>query len=275
MITTRMAYDKYAFFEQVGLNLHYLDWPGIEPAILLLHPTQMNGHIWDRTITMSGLPNRFIAPDQRGHGRSDYPSQGYHVDDYLADDLALADELDLREFILVGGATGGNIALLLASRYPERVRGLVVVNPALNPDETMIARMQAKVRDRFRFPTFEDAVESMLFAERWEQDVLQSYARQSFVRTPDGMVEWRCSQQGLLETYGSLAMNFWTLIDVGCPTLIVRGPDSPVFSEGDMLRLQAAIPGATSVTLDGTGQLAMQDDPVAFASCLDGFVRRL
>jgi esterase len=258
---------------QVGL--HYLDWAGDKPAILLLHPTQMVAYIWARSVEASNLTNRFIAPDQRGHGHSDYPVDGYTRDDYIADDLALMDDLELKQVVLVGAATGANLALLMASRYPERFRGLVVVNPALNVDSKVVEQMQLRLHDTPRFATFEEATASLLFAQRWDVAARERYSREAFVQVADGSIERRCSLSGVIATYHAAAANLWTQIRVVCPTLLVRGLDSPFFPESDMQQLQAAIPGSHSVTLPDTGQLLMQDNPVAFAQHLDAFVRRL
>ncbi|MGI9657772.1 MAG: alpha/beta fold hydrolase, partial [Gaiellaceae bacterium] len=51
-----------------SIRLHVLDWDGAEPPILLLHPNRTNARVWDFVVEHSTLPNRFIAPDQRGHG---------------------------------------------------------------------------------------------------------------------------------------------------------------------------------------------------------------
>jgi pimeloyl-ACP methyl ester carboxylesterase len=226
-------------------------------------------------VEASRLPNRFIAPDQRGHGRSEYPVDGYTLDDYVADDLALLDRLGLKQVILVGAATGANLSLLLASRYPDRFLGLVVVNPALNVDSAVVQQMQARLGDTPRFATFEDANASLLFAQRWDASARECYAREAFVSVPDGSIERRCSLSGVIATYGAAAASIWTQIGVRCPALLVRGPDSPFFSEADIQQLQAAIPHSHSVIIPDSGQLPMQDNPVAFAQHLDVFVSAL
>ena len=81
------------------LTLHHLDWPAAtaeaaaEPPIVLLHPNRTNARVWDYVVEHSTLPNRWLAPDQRGHGRSDYPESGYQLDDYVTDLVELLDAL--------------------------------------------------------------------------------------------------------------------------------------------------------------------------------------
>jgi pimeloyl-ACP methyl ester carboxylesterase len=145
----------------------------------------------------------------------------------------------------------------------------------LNVDSQLVQQMQTRVRDRLPFATFEEAAAALLFSERWETSARDDYAREAFVRTPDGRVEWRNSQAGVIATYGAAAASLWVRIDVRCPTLVVRGYDSPFFLESDMQPLQTAIPGAHGVVIPDTGQLLMQDDPASFAGHLDAFVREL
>lgn len=60
---------------------------------------------------------RCIGIDQRGFGKSDKPVDGYNYDT-LSDDLkSIVDQLDLKEFILLGHSTGGAIAIRYMARY--------------------------------------------------------------------------------------------------------------------------------------------------------------
>ncbi len=70
-----------------------------------------------------------ILYDLRGHGRSEQPPAGYTTDD-MADDLAgILDALALRgrRVIVVGHSFGGYIALRFATRHPEYIAGLVLL----------------------------------------------------------------------------------------------------------------------------------------------------
>jgi pimeloyl-ACP methyl ester carboxylesterase len=75
---------------------------------------------------------RIIAVDLRGHGLSDKPTvRGtYSVDAYCADVDALLDVLELDRATLVGHSMGGAISLQYALRRPNRVDGVVLINPA-------------------------------------------------------------------------------------------------------------------------------------------------
>lgn len=74
---------------------------------------------------------RCIAPDLRGHGRSDKPRDGYTVDRVTDDLLAVLDGLAVEEpVVLLAHSAGGLLAINFAARYPERLTKLVLVNTA-------------------------------------------------------------------------------------------------------------------------------------------------
>lgn len=74
---------------------------------------------------------RPIAMDLRGFGFSDKPRWpgAYTLDAYLADFIALLDALHLERVSLVGQSMGGGVALHAALRHPERLDGVVLINP--------------------------------------------------------------------------------------------------------------------------------------------------
>lgn len=89
---------------------------------LLVHGLASNARMWDgvaRRLCDLGHPT--AAVDQRGHGRSSKPDDGYDVAT-VADDLALLlDALGWTRAAVAGQSWGGNVVLELAHRHPERV----------------------------------------------------------------------------------------------------------------------------------------------------------
>jgi pimeloyl-ACP methyl ester carboxylesterase len=257
------------------VRLHVLDWQGDEPTMVLLHPNRTNARVWDFVVRASRLKNRFIAFDQRGHGLSEYPSEGYAFDDYIADDLELIDRLGLGTIILVGAATGGNLSLLIASRYPERVRALVIADPGLSLNKSISQRVQGEIRQQFRFPDFETAKAAMPFSQYWSGEMREHYARESFRILSTGEAEWRYYPPGIGSTEALLEQDLWEYIKVVCPTLILRGIESDVFPPENLRRLQSIIPHAQSAIIPKAYHRLSQDNPQEMARLIDEFVEGL
>jgi pimeloyl-ACP methyl ester carboxylesterase len=70
-----------------------------------------------------------ILYDLRGHGMSSRPASGYTLGDMVADLDALLTALDVRRPVfLVGNSFGGLLALAFAAAFPERARGVVLID---------------------------------------------------------------------------------------------------------------------------------------------------
>lgn len=64
---------------------------------------------------------RILVPDLRGAGGSDKPANGYTIERFSQDILALADQEKMDKFVVVGHSMGGMIAQWLAAHHPQRV----------------------------------------------------------------------------------------------------------------------------------------------------------
>lgn len=115
-----------------GHPLFYRDWGTGEPVLFLSAWGMDSAEPRVPMLHLAEHGMRAIAPDRRGHGRSDDPGRGYDYDT-LADDLAdLLDHLDLREVTLVGHSMGGGEIVRYLTRYgADRVSRIVLVAAAL------------------------------------------------------------------------------------------------------------------------------------------------
>lgn len=111
------------------LSLHIRDWqPQTETnrvPFILVHGLASNARTWDgvaRHLAQAG--HRAIALDQRGHGLSDKPDDGYDFDTVTEDLSLLIDALGFDRPILIGQSWGGNVMLAFGVNYPQTARGL-------------------------------------------------------------------------------------------------------------------------------------------------------
>lgn len=124
---------KSHFLDLNGLKYHYLDEGRGEPVVMLHgNPTWS---FYYRNLVKALRPDyRVIAPDHIGCGLSDKPADSYYsfTLQQRVDDLeALLDSLRLRRKItLVLHDWGGMIGMAYASRHPERIARLVILNTA-------------------------------------------------------------------------------------------------------------------------------------------------
>ena len=103
------------------------------PVVLLHGLTATRRYVVMGSRSLERGGHRVIAYDARGHGRS--TPAGEYGYDALADDLeAVLDEAGIDRAVLAGASMGAHTLLRFALDHPDRVRALVVVTPAFDPD---------------------------------------------------------------------------------------------------------------------------------------------
>ncbi|QDO93441.1 alpha/beta hydrolase [Formosa sediminum] len=116
-----------------GSPIYYSD-QGKGTAIILLHGFLENSTMWKRIAPRLAKKNRVICIDLLGHG--DTACIGYiHTMDMMADAVqTVLNHLKIRRYYIVGHSMGGYVALVLAERLPDNIKGLVLMNSTSKPD---------------------------------------------------------------------------------------------------------------------------------------------
>ncbi len=98
-------------------------------AFVLVHGLASNARLWDGVGDRLGaLGHASAAVDQRGHGESSKPDDGYDFAT-VTDDLAAVIEQALgRPAVVAGQSWGGNVVVEFAKRHPDLVSGIVCVD---------------------------------------------------------------------------------------------------------------------------------------------------
>ena len=101
---------------------------GYEPAgepVIFLHYGGGNLMMWRGVVPCFLETYHVVLLDLRGHGRSDKPPAGYHIDDMAGDVAGVMDHLKLDRAHVVGSSLGAEVGLSLAANFPDRVASLV------------------------------------------------------------------------------------------------------------------------------------------------------
>ena len=127
-----------------GLDFHYRDWGGSGRSLVLLHGLASTCHIWDLVAPILSEDYSVVALDQRGHGESAKPEQGYHFASVADDLLGFIQGMGLDRPIIAGHSWGGDVALEFAVAYPSTASGLCFVDGGM-------------VEPSARYPSLEEA----------------------------------------------------------------------------------------------------------------------
>ena len=123
---TAAARDGY--LDLRGVTFHYRDWGGQGRDLLLLHGLASNARFWDLSAPHLVEDFHVVALDQRGHGASGKPKDGYDFSEVAADVAAFIQAMGLRNPILVGHSWGGNVVVQVGADYPDVPAGLVCID---------------------------------------------------------------------------------------------------------------------------------------------------
>ena len=150
-----------------GVNLN-VEVNGSGPPVLALHGFTGNLNTWNNFVNEAQTEYTVVQVDLLGHGSSDSPEdpRRYGVEHSVDDLLVILDRLGIPQSCWLGYSMGSRIALVGATRFPERCVGLVLegASPGLfNPEE----RAQRVQRDESlaQFIT-KDGLER--FVDYWE-----------------------------------------------------------------------------------------------------------
>jgi pimeloyl-ACP methyl ester carboxylesterase len=99
--------------------------------VMFVHSLAGNTRHWSAQLEHLRKDRRAVALDIRGHGNSESPKDGNFAIESMASDIgAVADELGLQRFVLVGHSSGGTVAIAYAGSHQEKVAGLLLADPS-------------------------------------------------------------------------------------------------------------------------------------------------
>jgi pimeloyl-ACP methyl ester carboxylesterase len=122
---------KSQFATVNGVRLHYLDWAGRGPAVILFL-TSLGGTADDFDALATPLTDHFhvLGLTRRGQGKSGKPEAGYDTATLVDDVRAFLDLRNIKRATLVGYSMAGNELTEFATLYPQRVVKLVYLDAA-------------------------------------------------------------------------------------------------------------------------------------------------
>lgn len=228
MSETARPLDRYV--DANGVRLHYLDWGGSGPPLVLLAGFGNTPHFFGGMATRFVDRFRVVGLSRRAHGASEAPELGYDVPTLAEDIVALLDELGVERGSFVGHSFAGVEMIQLAAAHPERVdrlvfldalyywaegdAGLLATDPlrATTPPPDDFASVEAYSQDFVtRYPAYR-----RLRSPRW--DKMMSHALE---RTADGRYRERLRPRvakQLGEAHGTFDVAWRS---VRCPALAI------------------------------------------------------
>lgn len=228
---TNTRVGKYADIN--GIKLYYEIYGSGEP-LLLIHGNNESIASFDEQIPELAKSYMVIALDSRGQGNSTLDSTKLTYELFAEDVNKFLAYLNLKQVNVLGWSDGGNIALILALKHPERIRKIAVMAAVLYNKSTSIP------------DNINNAIRKQL--AEMEREKVSVYD-----------MNYRLKKLLLTEPN----INPETLTNMQVPALIMAGKNDIVKEEHTKLIAQK-IPQSTLRIFKGTGHEAPKDIPEEF-----------
>jgi pimeloyl-ACP methyl ester carboxylesterase len=244
------------------------------PPVVLFHGGGQTRHSWGTTLRVLGDDGwHALSFDLRGHGGSEWVTDGDYTLDAFAGDVRAISRALPRPPALVGASLGGLAALAAIGEHPDEpiATALVLVDVA--------PRTEAEGRERIGAFMLEHMADG--FASLDEvADAIQRYnphrprptdlsGLRKNLRERDGRWYWHWDPQFLSGRLGGDDETRSSLVDphrleraaeaLRVPTLLVRGRVSDLLSEEGARELLALVPHAKLVDVGGAGHMVAGD----------------
>ncbi len=206
--------------------------------------------------------------DLAGFGNSEEPKQAWCVDDYVDSVIAWAEHLHLVEFDLLAHSYGGRISLKLLSRsWGSRVQKVIITGGAgMKPRRSLryyyrkyLAKTLKAPFALLPEPLKTKGLERLRATDLWKSlgssdySALSGVMRETFVRSVTEFLES-------------------SLPKITHEMLLIWGEQDEATPVYQGKRIEAGIPGAALVIIDGCGHYAFLDKPKQFVAIAEAYL---
>ncbi|MET4130783.1 alpha/beta fold hydrolase [Roseovarius sp. MBR-6] len=265
----------HKYLQVEGHRIAYLD-EGTGPPVLLIHGIPTSSLLWRNIIPVLARTHRVIAPDMLNYGQSDKPE---HADVSIAAQARLMvgvlDALGLARTDVVSHDIGGGVAQIIAVRYPERVKKLVLSSAVCFdswPIPEFLPLQEPGAEAAMSLPDFLDMLRGFLPQGVHRPEALTSEVMEII------MAPWasETGKQALFRNFRRLNPEYTKAIggeltQLEHETLILWGRHDAFQKPAYAKRLQETIPNAKLTWIDAAHWI-MEEKPDAVGTVIADFL---
>ncbi|MFK0277749.1 alpha/beta fold hydrolase [Ensifer sp. NPDC090286] len=238
--------------EREGARIWYATYGSGKPVVLLHGGLGHSGNWGYQIPALLDAGHRAVLIDSRGHGRSTRDARPYTYELMAADVLAVMDRLKLPEAAFAGWSDGACIALVLASKAPERASGVFFFACNMDPSGTR-------------------EIEPSPILDRCFGRHSSDYRQLS--STPDDFGAFVDAVSAMQKTEPNYTAD--DLDKIRVPVVIVQSENDEFIKGEHADYLAHSIPGAAFILLDGVSHFAPLQRPDRFNAALTAFLAAL
>jgi pimeloyl-ACP methyl ester carboxylesterase len=256
--------------------------PAEGPLVVLLHGGGQTRHAWKGTgERLAACGYRTVALDARGHGDSDWATDGDYLQATMVDDLvAVLRQIDPHARpVLVGASMGGGVALKAIGEDHIDATALVLVDiaPRIEPAgvEKIRSFMSAQPDGFASLDEVADAIAS--YQPHRDRPTNLAGLAKNLRLGEDGKFHWHWDpvfMQGPRDLGARQAQQEQSARKVTVPALLVRGGLSDIVSEQGAREFLALCPHAEYIDVVGASHMVAGDRNDVFADSVIEFLSR-
>jgi 3-oxoadipate enol-lactonase len=258
---------------QVNGQQIYYEIHGEGEPLLCVHGLGCDTLAWIPQVQAFASEYRTVLFDNRDVGQSSMAEPGYEIADMARDALALADELGLESFHLLGVSMGGAIAQEIALEAPERIRSLtltVTFSTGGAYSRKLAEVWSARVMQISREQHVDELMLLNHSEEFFENPDMVAFVRTAMLQNPHpqppeafGRQLAACSRHDTRDRLGTLTM----------PTHVIGGERDILVPVWKSKEIAAAIPGAKLDVLPAAPHGLSLERAEEFNASVLGFIR--
>ncbi|WP_409437153.1 alpha/beta fold hydrolase [Mycobacterium sp. SMC-14] len=257
-------------------------------AVVFLHGGGQTRRSWGRAAAAVAERGwQAVTVDLRGHGESDWASEGdYRLVSFAADVHQVLRTLP-PDPVLVGASLGGCTAMLLGGELaPGAASAVVLVDIVPNMDASGAQRVQAFMAENMEsgFDSLDEVADAIAAYNPHRPRPTDLGGLTTNLRRRGDRWYWHWDpqfisgpeHQGPMEIHDVERLNaaVQTILDGGVPMLLVRGQLSDLVSATNAEEFLARFPQVEFVDVAGAGHMVAGDRNDIFADAILGFLAR-
>jgi 2-(acetamidomethylene)succinate hydrolase len=279
MSSAARAFQEKTVTLSNGLTLHYYEWPGPRPNLVLLHPSSGYGRMWQATADALGSEFHVYALDQRGHGDSARPDGDYSAEEYADDVHLFFRQVGIDKAVVAGQSLGGRVGQVFAAVYPGEIQALGLVGgphvsnffPTRDEVIKVLGSAHRMLESKTEFPSREAALAYLRTARpRDQESALLHRLEHNFVASGSGVVAKYDKVRvalGLAHMADDLRKY---AARAACPVALLRGTHSSELTAAQAKDLAGCWKNAVVIDIEGDYALQMEN-PSGLAKALSSF----
>jgi pimeloyl-ACP methyl ester carboxylesterase len=242
-------------------------------ALIILHGVFGSSDNW-MTVAKRLVANYSVYTiDARNHGLS--PHDAAFDFDVMSEDLSeFINDNQISNPTLIGHSMGGKTIMTFANKYPDKIKGLVVVDIGPKSYEVQHRKLLDALLalDLNQIKTRQDAEQKL--TESIPDISTRQFVLKNLYRKEDNQFGWRFNLQSLNTNIEKIGASQLSNHPFNKPTLFIRGEKSNYIKDEDWMDIQSVFPQATLCTVKDAGHWIHADNPDGFITCLTDFLTK-